>query len=410
MEFTKRTAINWESLVFWCFVGVFLTMPMGTSPPIIFGALAAFIWLLSGMAFRVKSFFRQSWFWPVLAFVVLPWIGLLYTVDPGGFGIKYAGKTYYWLFCLALASLSFKNMQPRWLINAFLLGLALNAGVGILQLAGVLTPKQGWFSGLRGGYNTVTVYLVLAILICAFYIREEEEWRKRAGLIGLMILYFFHLVIMEGRAGYLTFVLVSPLIIKTLFTKIRAWKWALLSMLIIGAMFFSPIFKQRVDLTFSQMKYHMTVKPDKGWGKEYTVHQDRFYMWRGAIQLFLRKPILGFGTGGYPEALKQIGPPDDPIVAHPHNNILHMAVSFGLVGILVFVWLFGDIVTNGWKERDTLVGHLVLCTGLVIFIDGLFNTTVLDAGTLLLLCLAVGLQRTLAAFSQTRQSSPRVSA
>jgi len=396
----EKTGLNSEGLVFWCFAGAFLTMPIGTSPPIIFGALGAFIWLFSGMAFHIKSFFKQSWFWPVIAFIVLPWVGLIYTPDPWGFGIDYAGKTYYWLFCLALASLSFKSVQPRWLINAFLLGLALNACVGILQFVGVVAPKQGWFSGLTRGYNTLTVYLVLAILICAFYMRDLEGWKKKSGLIGLMMLYFFHLIILEGRTGYLTFILLFPLLIKTLFRKLVFWKIGLACLLIIGGMYFSPVVQKRVNLTVKQIKYHMTAESDKAWGGEYTVHQDRFYMWVGAIEIFLEKPLIGTGTGGYPSTLKATRAPDDPVIAHPHNNILYMAASYGVIGILAFFWLFGEMLKNGWKERHTLVGHLVLCATLTLFINGLFNASILDAGTLLLLALVVGLERLMPKFGE----------
>jgi O-antigen ligase len=364
--------------------------------------MGVFIWLASGKVFHIKSFFKQSWFWPVIAFIVLPWVGLIYTPDPWGFGIDYAAKTYYWLFCLALASLSFKSVQPRWLINAFLLGVAINACVGLLQLGGVIASKQGWFSGLTRGYNTLTVYLVLAILICAFYFREEQDQKKQIGLIGLMLLYFIHLIIMEGRTGYLTFVLLFPFIIKTLFRKLRMWKIVLVSAIIIGGMLFSPIVKKRVVLTVSQLRYHMTAKPDKAWGKEYTVHQDRFYMWMGAIQVFLEKPIIGVGTGGYPAALKASRGLNDPVIAHPHNNILHMAAHHVVIGILVFFWLFAEIIKNGWKQRGSLVGHVVLSTALVLLLNGLFNTTILDAGTLLLLSLVTGLQRALPEFVKTR--------
>lgn len=407
-EFAKKTSIRPEALVFWCFAGVFLTMPMGTSPPIILGALGTAIWLFSGMAFRVRAFLKQSWFWPVLVFITLAWIGLLYTPDLWGFGINYAGKTYYWLFCLALASLFSRNLRPQWLINAFLLGLAVNACVGILQLVGLIPTKQGWFSGLTRGYNTLTVYLVLGILVCAFYMNQIRGWKKRCGPAALMGLYFFHLVILEGRTGYLTFIILSPLWIKTLFKHLRLWKLAAVFALIIGVMSFSPIVRERTELTIKQIKYHMNAEPNKAWGKEYTVHQDRFYFWQGAMELFLENPMVGVGTGGYPKTLKERRSPDDPVVAHPHNNLLHMAVSHGVLGLLVFFWLFGEMFRNGWKEGDTLIGHFVLCSSLVLFVNGLFNTTVLDAGTLLLLSLTVGFQRALPEFSEAGHPEPTV--
>ena len=400
----KTTSLRPENLVVWCFAGLFLTMPMGTSPPLIVGALGTAIWLFSGLVFRMKAFLKQSWFWPVLVFIAMSWIGLSYTPDPWGFGINYAGKTYYWLFCLALASLSSRNLRHAWLIKAFLLGLAVNACVGILQLVGMVPAKQAWFSGLTRGYNTLTVYLVLGILVCAFYIREIRGWKKRCIPAALMGLYFFHLVIMEGRAGYVTFAVLSPLLIKTLFRHISAWKIGLAALFLIGGMSFSPIVKKRIDLTIAELKYHMTAEREKTWGREYTVHQDRFYMWAGAAQLFLEKPIIGFGTGGYPAALKERRSPEDPVIAHPHNNLLYMAASYGVTGLIAFFWLFGEILKNGWRQRATLIGHFILCSILVLFFNGLFNTTVLDAGTLLLLSLTVGLQRALPEFSEAGPS------
>ena len=403
--FVKKREISVEHLVFWCFAGVFLTMPVGTSPPIIVGVLGTLIWFFSGMFFRLKYLFKQSWLWPALAFIALAWVGLLYTPDPYGFGINYAGKTYYWLFCVALASLSLEILRPRVLINAFLLGLAVNACVGILQFAGFIAPKQGWFSGLTRGYNTLTVYLVLGILMCSFYFGEAKEWRKRWVLILLMALYFFHLIILEGRTGYLTFILLSPLVIKTLFRKLNGWKVLLVWVLIMGAMSLSPIVRERVDLTVSELKYHMNAEKAKAWGREFTTHQDRFYYWYTAFQIFLENPILGVGTGGYPVVVKEKGNPDDPVISHPHSSILYMAVSYGLIGVAVFIWLFWEILRNALRERDTPLGYFILCTALVLLINGLFNTTILDAGTVLLLSLAVGLQPALPKFVRSRQSA-----
>jgi O-antigen ligase len=403
-----KIEFNADQWVFWCFLWVFLTMPVGTSPPIIFGLLAVLIWLISGTVLEVKNLFKESWFWPVIPWFVLPWIGLLYTPDPWGYGIDYARKTYYWLFCIALACVPFFRFKPRWLVNAFLAGVAINAVVGVFQLAGMIPPKQGWFSGLTRGYSTLNVYLILAILISAFYFRESEDWKKRFGLISLMMLYFFHLIIMEGRTGYLTFILVFPFLIKTLFRKLSMWKIALVFMIILGGMSFSPLVKKRIDLTVSQLRYHMTADPDKAWGREYTVHQDRFYMWMGAVQVFIENPVIGVGTGGYPLYLKQIRPPDDPVIAHPHNNILHMAASYGVFGIAAFIWLFGAMARNGWKNRNTFTGHLVMYSALVLFLNGMLNTTILDAGTLLLLSLVAGMQRSLQGPSQGEVSGSQL--
>jgi O-antigen ligase len=84
---------------------------------------------------------------------------------------------------------------------------------------------------------------------------------------------------------------------------------------------------------------------------------------------------------------------------------LYMAVSYGLIGVAVFIWFFWEILRNALKERDTALGYFILCTALVLLINGLFNTTILDAGTVLLWSLAVGLQRALPKFAEARQSA-----
>ena len=406
----KTSRISAERFVFWCFLGVFLAMPIGTSPPLILGALGVCVWFFSGLALRVKSLLSLRWFWPVMAFITLPWIGLLYTPDPGGLGINYAGKTYYWIFCLVLASLSLEKPQLTWIIKAFLLGLAVNACAGIFQLAGIMAPKQGWFSGLTRGYISLGAYLPLGMLVCAFYFSHAEKRRHQAASLGLLFLFFFHLILLAGRTGYFTFILVFPLLPKTLFKRLSGWKIGAVCILIVGTMFFSPIVRQRMDLTFKQLLYHAQAERSKAWGREYTEHQDRFYYWRGAIEIFLEHPILGVGTGGYAVTLKGMRPESDPLISHPHNIFLYMAASFGVVGIVVLAWLFLEILRNGWKGRDGEIGYFVLSTGLVLLLNGVFNTTILEAGTLLLLSLAAGLQQAIPEFSEAREGTYHVSA
>ena len=53
----------------------FFCMALGTAPPLIAGALAAGIWLFSGIAIKKRRIYRSSYWWPVLALILLIWIG-----------------------------------------------------------------------------------------------------------------------------------------------------------------------------------------------------------------------------------------------------------------------------------------------------------------------------------------------
>lgn len=399
--FRKNKQITAENLLFYVFVVAFFGAPLGTAPPTICGITAAIIWVFSGLAIRKRHiYFTKSWCRPVLFLMVLPWIGLLYTRDLHGLGMDYAGKTHYWIYCMAIAAIM-PNVRTERFIQAFLLGLAVNAFVGLMQLIGFYPPINGWYCGLGRGYSTLSAYLVVGILTASFYFREIEEKRMRFFFIFLMLFYFFHLIILKGRSGYVTFVLFSPLIVYNLFRRRNILKILLVSVLLVSMMLLSPIVRNRISESVDQLKYHMNADQKSAWGKEYTVRHERFYLWYGAVHIFKDHPFFGVGTGGYGTVLKQRNSPDDPLIAHPHNDILYMAVSYGLVGVAAFFWLFGEIIKNAFAQRNNLPGFFVLSSTLVILVSGLFNAQILDAGMAFFLAVVVGLQQGFRQFNRS---------
>lgn len=389
----KNKKITAENLLFYVFLAAFFGAPLGTAPATICGVTAAVIWAFSGLAIRSRHiYFTKSWCWPVLLLIVLPWIGLLYTPDLHGLGMDYAGKTHYWIYGMAIAAIT-PNVRTERFVQAFLLGLAVNACVGLMQLVGLYPPINGWYCGLGRGYSTLSAYLVVGILTASFYFKETEEKRMRFFFILLMLFYFFHLIILKGRTGYVTFVLLSPLIVYNLFRKRSIFKILLVSVLLVSMMLLSPIVRNRISESVDQLKYHMNTDQKSAWGKKYTVKHERFYLWYGAVHIFKDNPFFGVGTGGYGTVLKQRNSPDDPLIAHPHNDILYMAVSYGLIGVAAFFWLFGEIIKNSFGQRHNLLGFFVLSSTLVILVSGLFNAQILDAGMAFFLAVTVGLQQ-----------------
>jgi O-antigen ligase len=326
---------------------------------------------------------------------------MLYTPDPGGLGIGFAKKTHYWLYGLAVASIPFAIFSPERLIQAYLAGLAINSLVAIIQFIGVFPMVNKISYGLGLGYSSLAAYLVLGILMASYYFRETKEKRTRILLGLLMAGYFFHLIILMGRVGFFTFLILSPLVVRNFFKGFSIFRISLVYLLLIGLMSLSPIVRERVSLSVTQIKHHLKADPQTAWGREYTDYQDRFYMWYGAVQIFLENPIFGVGTGGYTNALKERGKPEWPAIAHPHSNLFYMAVSFGLIGIFAFVWFFWEMIRNAWGERNTPLGFFVLSTALVILVSGLVNLQMMDSATALLLSLATGLQNGFRKFARS---------
>jgi len=387
-------SLNFSKLRDWaclCFLCLFLSISFGITPSLILAGLGVILSFLTISPKKLNEFIRTKWLLPCLAIIAIHWIGLFYSSDTNGLGLKFALKTYYWLFAFALVLILAKESDAEYLILAFLIGIFINAIIGIFQFLGLLPPKYNWYSGLGSGYNNLTLYLVLGMLTCSYCYKISTKKILKYFSIIFAATYFFHLTILEGRTGYFVFLISLPIIVNNFIGK-KNLKMALCFAFPVILLFsLSPIVQKRALLTFNQLRYHLNGPSDKVWGKEYTANQDRFYMWYGALELFLKNPIIGVGTGGYGSALKTIRPSNDPFIAHPHNSFLYILVSFGLLGFGFYIWFFLNLFKISWPKRNSLVYSFIIYSLLVLLLGGFFNSTFLDSGSLLLFSLTVGM-------------------
>jgi O-antigen ligase len=86
-----------------------------------------------------------------------------------------------------------------------------------------------------------------------------------------------------------------------------------------------------------------------------------------------------------------VSDPKYAIYTHPHNSLLYMAVSYGIVGVCVFVWLIYLVVRRGWLARATMEGRVILVSLFIIGVGSLTDTQIMGHATGLLLGLVSGL-------------------
>ncbi|MBF0226705.1 MAG: O-antigen ligase family protein [Desulfobacterales bacterium] len=396
-EFFK--SLDVEKSIFYVFCAAFFCMPIGTAFFTAFGVLSVILCFFSGLGFKkIPVFIKQSWFWPVLGMILVHWLGFLYSPDPLGFGIQYAQKTHYWLYCIAIASIKIDDKRFVLLLKCFISALFFNSILALFQFTGVISGENGECTGFGVGYRTLSAYLIIGMLIISYKLKSCSSNKTKYFLYFLLVIFFLNLIILKGRTGYITFLAVSPFILHNIFKKINVPKIFLIYLLITGAMFMSPIFRERISLSLEQIKFHINADPDIAWGKGYTVNQDRFYMWHGAVLIFIENPLIGAGTGGYPIAMKKIGKPEWPTLRHPHNDFLYMASSFGIIGVYLYFWIFGEALKNLWMYKDYLLGNFIFSGIIVILVSGITNAQILDAGMAFLFVILIGLQKMLPKF------------
>ncbi len=377
---------------FLCLVLAMFTLPMGTSPFTILAVLATLFAALDRRFYKdLGKILQQAWMRPVLAWIALTWIGLAYSPDSTGVGVKYALKTHYWVYGIVAASCIQARFPAFRIVQAFLAGLVVNAVMAFLQVPGWFPSKMvGKYFGLASGYNTLSILLILGILMASFAFRQARTPRRGVFMLALMLVLFANLFIIRGRAGYFTFAALSPVVVYNLCRGRHLLVAFLLYLLLIGFTGLSPFVQERVMDTMVDIRLRFKMDRDTAIGKKYSDLEERVYMWYWASRLIVENPILGVGTGGLNHAMQKAGA--EVGVTHPHNNFLHMAVSYGMVGIAVLFWFFFVLLRSGWYNRTDPVGFFILSGALVIFVGGCLNTHILDAGPAFLLGMLNGLQ------------------
>lgn len=175
--------------------------------------------------------------------------------------------------------------------------------------------------------------------------RLRWGWR---GAVWAFLLLLGPIVFAMSRAAWLQFALVGGALIWQMGGTLgRRLAWLggamLVGLLTIGlAWQYSSGFAHRMERTVQVMQgdYH---------GLDWAL-SGRLYIWGTALRMVEDKPVNGVGVRGFRYAYPQYAKADDPFIAgqacgpgegacHPHQWLLEVAASTGLVGLLL--WLVG---------------------------------------------------------------------
>lgn len=370
-----------NNAILWAISLIFLLLPTGTSPPLLAMGVACGIWLFSGRFLKVASDIDKIVVLPVILYISLHWLGMVYSLDKET-GMDFAMKTKYWIAFLITAGCTMRNDGILLIVKALWVGLVAGAILAMGQVAGLLPLIKAEYPGFGIVYTLLVMYLIVGILMAAFYFERTNRLWNKLGLLSLIAIFVFHLAVLNGRAGYVIFILLSPMVANKLMGRFKIAVKALVAGCLIFALFLSPVVRDRVFSTFDMVEAHK----DKLLQGDLIKFMPRSYMTKEALEAIKQRPLWGIGTGSLYEVTKAKGHG----VKHPHNNILYMGSSFGIIGIISLFWLFGTMFIISWRQRQTPLGYFVLCSCLVLFLGGMFDTQILNTGTLLMLVLCYG--------------------
>ncbi|MBU1285726.1 MAG: O-antigen ligase family protein [Gammaproteobacteria bacterium] len=79
-------------------------------------------------------------------------------------------------------------------------------------------------------------------------------------------------------------------------------------------------------------------------------------LWRGGIDLIRQNPIMGLGFDTYHIKIPELA----SSFKHPHNLFLDIGVRLGLIGLALFMLLWGCAAWRGWRHRQEPLGKALL--------------------------------------------------
>ena len=303
------------------------------------------LWLFSG---DYKNKFSQIRSNKVLVasiiFFSLHVVGLLWTEDIK-WGLHIVKKMIDFLIFLPILLTVTKKEYIKYYVSAFLLAMTISEITSYLiwfefinpfKTATVLNPTP-FMSHIS--YNPFLAFAIYLLLHEVFF-NSSINSVVRSVYSFFAITMSINMFITGGRAGQIVFFV---MIVLLFFQHYQKKTLALVvSTVVVSGIFFSAyqsseIFQQRVDQTVNE-----ALNPNLWSGSRSSIG-DRFVFAMNSWEIFKESPIVGIGTGDFPNEYKKVNAlntPDSLDTVNPHNMYILVLTQLGILGLISFLSIF----------------------------------------------------------------------
>lgn len=361
--------------------------------------LLGFLWIIRVLKQGRMSIRKNSLNLPVLGFFIVCLITTIFSINPrfsflGFYNFYFWGFAavcgYVMLFCIIVNNLEERDIPI--ISNLIILASLFAAVYGIIQYFGIrIFHNVPVAKGQRiwSSFGNATYFATfLAVGIPFTWAKVIQTERRDIQIIfgAISGILFFSLLLTLTRAAWLG-LLAAGVVFAYLLNKFGRGKRKFRSFLTIlflyvcifsvtsvsvnsreGSSNLSPVIKR---------VHSFTDKTDLG-------IRGRLAMWRTASKMVKDRPILGSGLDSFYllfpsyrdlRSSKALG--NNINAAYTHNEFIQIAVTAGLIGLGIYIWLWSSLfhaarkVTKEYSKRRDVLMPFVLA-GIVIFIQNLF--------------------------------------
>ena len=333
--------------------------------------LITIIWLLTGnYKTKLHQIKNNSLAMASILFFLAHVVALLWTENIS-WGLEILRKMLPFLLVLPIFLTITKLNNSKYYISAFLLAISISESLSYLIWLDIIEPFGNATvteSGLKNPTPLMSHISYNPFLAFAFYLVVNKLISGEKIFLTERVLYTFfaftmsfNMFITGGRAGQVMF-FAAVAILSFQYFKTSQIKAIIISLLLtifitISAYSFSDIFKSRIDATVNSV---MNYEENKGTSIGY-----RLTFLINSFELVKRNPIIGVGTGDFPdeyEKFNSINSPDIPTTVQPHNMYMLILTQLGVVGLASLFWIF----FTQFKTALTSSNSVVKTTGVAM--------------------------------------------
>jgi len=354
------------------------------------------LWLFSGdYQNKYLQIISNKFLLASILFFALHVIGLLWTENLI-WGLHIVHKMWYFLLLLPILYTIVSKEYVRFYISAFLLAITFTEIASYLVWFEIIEPfKNATVRNPTPFMSHISYNPILAFAI--YLVLHEILFNKKLSNLLLYFYCFFsitmtiNMFITGGRAGQVIFfVMLLILIFQVLNTqRVRALIISALVMplIFITAYYSSSLFNERVNLAINEV---VTFQDTKGFDRKTDSHTSvglRLAMAINSWQIIKKNPIIGVGTGDFPQEYKKVNEISFPKlvnVENPHNMYSFVLVNLGFIGLLSMLAIFYYQIKLSFNSSSKLIRDLGITMPLMFLVLMLSDSYLLGHYTTLM--------------------------
>ena len=353
-------------------IAAFFLLPLTVSGNNIAIWVVVIIWFFSGnYKIKFNQIKRNNLAIASIVFFGIHVLGLLWTNNLA-WGFEIVRKMLPFFFVLPVFLTITRNDNIKYYIGAFLLGISISETLSYLiwfelidafKYATISNPTPLMSHISYNPFLAFAIYLVLNKLFSG----EKLSLFERATYTFFSLTMTVNMFITGGRAGQVMFFAAIVIVLFQYFKnsqlKATLISISLISLISYSAFNFSPLFEQRVIQAYNGIT-NFQPNSNSSIGL-------RIIFASNSFELFMENPLIGVGTGDYPDEYKRINSINTPEViptSQPHNMYILVMAQLGLLGLISFLLMFYFQFKLAFSSSLRYVNHIAIAMPLLFLI------------------------------------------